>query len=97
MEFCPYGDLGDYLLAAPKQSLQGTDVRRIIQQLVTGIRLLHESGFAHRDLKPAVSLYMHEQVARRLQRSRISSSANVLPKTVFGTSKYLTSGYRKGS
>ena len=51
MEFMPLGDLNRHL-GSP---LQETDSRCIVAQIVEGLRIMHGYGFAHRDLKPAVS------------------------------------------
>lgn len=52
MEYMPYGDLDQ----AVKSPLQEPEARQIIFQTVEGVSFMHGSGFAHRDLKPSVSI-----------------------------------------
>jgi len=54
MEYFHYGDLHKFLLefgpcAEP-------DAKSITVQLLEGLSIMHQMGFAHRDLKPQVSL-----------------------------------------
>ena len=51
MEYLPYGDLHHYL-GQPLPELEG---QQIVSQILEGLDFMHDSGFAHRDLKPAVS------------------------------------------
>lgn len=51
MEFLPCGDLGKHI----KNALAEEDTRLIAQQLLEGLKTLHNFGFLHRDLKPEVS------------------------------------------
>ncbi|ETS76168.1 hypothetical protein PFICI_11555 [Pestalotiopsis fici W106-1] len=50
MEYCPNGDLQNYLLKHVR--LPESDTQEIISQVVQGLHFMHEEGFAHRDLKP---------------------------------------------
>jgi serine/threonine protein kinase len=52
MEYLPHGDLHKYL----SSPLPETDAQHIVSQILEGLDFMHENGFAHRDLKPAVSL-----------------------------------------
>lgn len=52
MEYLPDGDLHKYL-NSPLPEKEG---RHIVSQILEGLRFMHEIGFAHRDLKPAVRL-----------------------------------------
>ena len=52
MEYLPDGDLHQYL----NSPLLEKDGRRIVSQILEGLRFMHERGFTHRDLKPAVRL-----------------------------------------
>ena len=54
MEYLPHGDLHRYL-GAPLLEREG---QQIVSQILEGLDFMHNSGFAHRDLKPAVS---HDQ------------------------------------
>jgi serine/threonine protein kinase len=52
MEYLPNGDLHKYLGSAfPEREGQ-----EIVSQVLEGLDFMHQNGFAHRDLKPAVSL-----------------------------------------
>jgi serine/threonine protein kinase len=50
MEYFQYGDLQGCIT----QGLTEDDAKVITTQLLEGLRILHESGFTHRDLKPQV-------------------------------------------
>lgn len=52
MEYLPHGDLHKYL----SSPLPETEGQQIVFQILEGLQFMHEIGFAHRDLKPAVSL-----------------------------------------
>lgn len=56
MEYFPLGDLRCFMNIEPPFSEKATS--QIVQQLIEGVRLMHESGFAHRDLKPSVRLLL---------------------------------------
>ena len=51
MEYLSGGDLQNYL-GSPLPEKEG---QRIVSQIVEGLHFMHDRGFAHRDLKPAVS------------------------------------------
>ena len=53
MEYFLHGDLGNYLLPP----LPEAEVQQIISQILEGLSFMSDNGFAHRDLKPAVSPY----------------------------------------
>lgn len=48
------GDLQDYLLGQ-SQPLPEFEAQCIMSQILEGLDLMHENGYAHRDLKPNVS------------------------------------------
>ncbi|KAJ6186651.1 hypothetical protein N7519_007952 [Penicillium mononematosum] len=50
MEYLELGDLHDYLLNK-KQPLPEIETRCIMSQILEGLDLMHDNGFAHRDLK----------------------------------------------
>ncbi|GAW16625.1 hypothetical protein ANO14919_060580 [Xylariales sp. No.14919] len=50
MEYFPLGDLRRFMDAQPEFSEDAT--QQIVRQLLKGIRFMHSSNFAHRDLKP---------------------------------------------
>lgn len=50
-EYFPLGSLDKYI----KEGMKENDARIISLQLLEGLRLMHEEGFTHRDLKPQVS------------------------------------------
>ncbi|KAJ5521021.1 hypothetical protein N7463_001474 [Penicillium fimorum] len=51
MEYLEIGDLHNYLLKQ-KQPLPELEARSIMSQILEGLDLMHDNGFAHRDLKP---------------------------------------------
>jgi serine/threonine protein kinase len=52
MEYLPNGDLHKYL----ESPLPESEGQIIVSQVLEGLDFMHQNGFAHRDLKPAVSL-----------------------------------------
>ena len=52
MEYIANGDLERYLQHKP--ALDEFDARQVMFQIVEGLDFMHENGFSHRDLKPAV-------------------------------------------
>jgi serine/threonine protein kinase len=55
MEYFPHGDLQKHL-QSPLPEIEG---QSIVSQVLEGLSYMHLHGFAHRDLKPAVSLEMY--------------------------------------
>ena len=53
-EYCSHGDLGQYL--HDNGRLPEEETREIAIQVLGALDFMHEERFAHRDLKPAVSL-----------------------------------------
>jgi len=52
MEYFQHGDLQSYL--SRSSPLPEYEAREITFQVLEGLSFMHEEGFAHRDLKPAV-------------------------------------------
>jgi len=52
MEYLENGDLQRYLLESPP--LPEQEAGDITFQILEGLSFMHDNGFAHRDLKPAV-------------------------------------------
>ena len=52
MEYLEHGDLHNYLSQGPP--LPEQDAYEITFQVLEGVCIMHENGFAHRDLKPSV-------------------------------------------
>jgi len=53
MEYMEHGDLQSYISDKPR--LPEQDAGLITSQILAGLSYMHESGYVHRDLKPAVS------------------------------------------
>lgn len=57
MEYHEIGDLFTYLhKKGPVPPLPETEAKEIAYQVLDGLSMMHENGFAHRDLKPHVGL-----------------------------------------
>jgi serine/threonine protein kinase len=54
MEYCDLGDLHHYLGQNPPLSV--ADTQQLTYQIIEGLHQMHENDFAHRDLKPGVSI-----------------------------------------
>ena len=52
MEYFPLGDLESCLISPIPEE----EARQITFQILEGLLFMHENGFAHRDLKPTVSI-----------------------------------------
>ena len=52
MEYLSDGDLQKYL-SSPLPEKEG---QQIVSQIIERLHFMHDKGFVHRDLKPAVSL-----------------------------------------
>jgi len=58
MEYFPLGDLQKFMRTSPPFSEEAT--RQIVRQLLGGVDFMHESGFAHRDIKLGVCYLVSE-------------------------------------
>lgn len=58
MEYYPAGNL--HTCVEDRRGLPEDECRQITSQVLSGIALMHEEGFAHRDLKPQVSTPSHK-------------------------------------
>lgn len=56
MEYCSHGDLKHYL--QDFRTLTEEETQEVTLQVLGGLSLMHEAGFAHRDVKPAVRRQM---------------------------------------
>jgi serine/threonine protein kinase len=56
MEFFPHGDLQEHLSKA--SIMPEAEVQQIAFQVLEGLQFMHDNGFAHRDLKPSVSIVL---------------------------------------
>jgi serine/threonine protein kinase len=54
MEYCRHGDLKHYLSNRP--ALLTAEAQELTFQVLEGLHHMHENDFAHRDLKPGVSV-----------------------------------------
>ncbi|KAJ5859895.1 hypothetical protein N7534_005172 [Penicillium rubens] len=52
MEYLETGDLFAYLYQKPLPPLPEAEAKEIAHQILDGLCMMHENGFAHRDLKP---------------------------------------------
>jgi len=52
MEYLPLGGLQQYIPSAIGED----SVKEIAMQVLKGLKYMHEAGYTHRDIKPAVSL-----------------------------------------
>lgn len=62
MEFCARGDLRAYIV--DNGALPEVEAKTVTRQILVGLAHMHEEKFAHRDLKPAVSLYPQSRDGR---------------------------------
>jgi serine/threonine protein kinase len=52
MEYLSRGDLSHYI----GPNLHKIDAKEITRNVLQGLKVMHEEGFAHRDIKPQVRL-----------------------------------------
>lgn len=51
LEFCPYGDLVDWVRRDPNQRRSLGECVVVMRQLVEAVRFLHRKNYCHRDVK----------------------------------------------
>ncbi|CAJ0965668.1 unnamed protein product [Ranitomeya imitator] len=59
LEYCPGGELFDYIIA--KDRLSEDEARVFFRQIVSAVAYIHSQGYAHRDLKPENLLIDEDQ------------------------------------
>ncbi|XP_008315186.1 maternal embryonic leucine zipper kinase [Cynoglossus semilaevis] len=59
LEYCPGGELFDYIIA--KDRLSEEETRVFFRQIVSAMAYIHSQGYAHRDLKPENLLIDEDQ------------------------------------
>ncbi|XP_071808435.1 maternal embryonic leucine zipper kinase-like isoform X2 [Asterias amurensis] len=59
IEYCPGGELFDYIVA--KDRLKESEARKFFRQILSAVAYIHDKGYAHRDLKPENLLLDDEQ------------------------------------
>lgn len=81
MEYCKEGDLNTYLENVG--TLPESQVQEIASQILGALTLMHGTGFAHRDLKPAVSdIIMENETGDACVKSaNLNGTQNILIKT----------------
>jgi serine/threonine protein kinase len=65
MEYFPEGDLGAYLRDSPP--LPEDEACDIIHQALQGLAIMHQMGYAHRDVKPE-NILIHQRPVSRSER-----------------------------
>jgi serine/threonine protein kinase len=54
MEYVPLGDLEKNVVAHTEGKIPEIEARDVVEQILSGLQIMHEEDFAHRDLKPQV-------------------------------------------
>ncbi|KAH7141534.1 kinase-like domain-containing protein [Dactylonectria estremocensis] len=87
MEYLPLGDLEEHI----KDSLPDAQARRIMLQILQGLVFMHQSKFAHRDLKPRNILVQHNGPDWWVKISDFGTSKQIgttILRTILGTEHY---------
>jgi calcium/calmodulin-dependent protein kinase I len=63
MEYVPYGDLEDNI-PPEGEPINELEIREITSQVLNGLKIMHQEGFVHRDLKPKVSNFKAQSALR---------------------------------
>jgi calcium/calmodulin-dependent protein kinase I len=77
LAYHPFGDLQQYLQAP----LPEVEVGQITEQLLEGLKHMHDNGFAHRDLKPKVKLKLPNLLVNMRQHSRFTERSSGLERS----------------
>ena len=70
MEYAKHGDLQRFL----DEPFSEAETKQIAAQVLEGVAFMHQSGFAHRDLKPGVGIPTRDPSMRRMQTHPICTS-----------------------
>ncbi|EAY03402.1 CAMK family protein kinase [Trichomonas vaginalis G3] len=86
MEYCPNGDLLDYITS--KNGLHPTEITEMLKQILSALVYLHSKGIAHRDLKPE-NIVLDEKFNLKLIDFGVCALTNSTHKTVVGSHLYI--------
>lgn len=75
MEYFEKGDLQSYLV----KPFPEAETQEVSLQVLEGLSFMHDNGFAHRDLKPGVSIYFLQELCSELRRWTRTFSYRALP------------------
>lgn len=81
MEYLPSGDLQAFIAKRANAMLPEPEVQQITSQVLDGLVFMHVEGFAHRDLKPAVSIVAATVSGKPAAHVRFVWTQNILIKS----------------
>lgn len=93
MEFCPKGELFDYIVKCKK--LSELNACRLFQNLIDGVDYLHLNNIVHRDLKPE-NLLLDDKFNLKISDFGLSTIYSGLISTPCGTPSYAPPEMLKG-
>lgn len=93
MEFCPKGELFDYIVKCKK--LSELNACRLFQNLIDGVDYLHLNSIVHRDLKPE-NLLLDDKFNLKISDFGLSTIYSGLISTPCGTPSYAPPEMLKG-